>query len=358
MRRLFLLIAAATLLVSGPAIARTWNIEHDGTGDAPTILAGIDSASAGDTVLVLQGTYHEHDIHLKSGVLLTAQHSIRDLVVIDALGQGRVLVFDGVDATCRVQYLTLTGGHATGTGSDGSGGGVFCTNYSAPAIHICYFHNNTADNLGGGAYCEDHSSPTFSSGVFYENQAGVGGGGIACRSYSNPSFDYSTLKGNWSANGGGLYCSDNSSPALGFCTFLNCLGSGMGGGMYSEGGSTPSLTRCIIGFSADGEGAYADDDGSIPAFNCCDIYGNEGGDWVGRIASQNNTVGNFTQDPLFCDTLEVESGLSVEACSPCVFGNHPAGAFCGAQIGNTYPDCGCGEATEPSTWGAVKSLYR
>jgi len=47
-----LLAAALSLVVASPLWSRTWEITLDGLGDAPTIQAGIDSAAAGDTVLV------------------------------------------------------------------------------------------------------------------------------------------------------------------------------------------------------------------------------------------------------------------------------------------------------------------
>ena len=56
-RIFYLLTAVLILLIPGKTPARTWNINPGGTGDAPTIQAGIDSASAGDVVSLADGTY-------------------------------------------------------------------------------------------------------------------------------------------------------------------------------------------------------------------------------------------------------------------------------------------------------------
>jgi hypothetical protein len=51
------LIAWALVSLPVGLAARTWYIKADGTGDAPTIQAGVDSAAVGDTVMVGSGVY-------------------------------------------------------------------------------------------------------------------------------------------------------------------------------------------------------------------------------------------------------------------------------------------------------------
>jgi predicted outer membrane repeat protein len=333
-------------------------VDSTGTGDAPTIQAGLDSASAGDTVKVECGTYYEHDIVMKNGVVLWSVILSAGCVTIDAQGLGRGIICDGVDATSRIGGMTITDGHAVGTGEDGCGGGIICRNYSAPVITTTGLVGNTADLLGGGVYCTDNSSPDFWGPEFRGNQAALGGGGLACETSSSPYVFKGLFRENTtSGDGGGMYCRDSSSPQLENCTFILNSASGSGGGLFSRENSTPTLTGCIAAFNTDGEGVYAYDDNSIPSCTCCDIFGNEGGDWIGRIASQNGTLGNFSLDPLFCDFAWAY--LPVEDCSPTLSGNHPTGYDCQGEIG-THPDagCDCGQATHPASWGLIKALYK
>ena len=48
---------------------------------------------------------------------------------------------------------------------------------------------------------------------------------------------------------------------------------------------------------------------------CCDVYGNEGGDWIGCIADQQGTDGNFSLDPAFCEADSADYHLGPD--SPC-----------------------------------------
>ena len=68
-------------------------------------------------------------------------------------------------------------------------------------------------------------------------------------------------------------------------------------------------------------------------------------------------AGIDSADPAFCDTSFM--GVTVESCSPCMMGYHPDSYDCGYPIGSAVgAGCNCGEATEPATWGSIKSLYR
>ena len=91
---------------------------------------------------------------------------------------------------------------------------------------------------------------------------------------------------------------------------------------------------------------------AVPVLACCNIFGNEYGDWTGCIAGQAGINGNISQDPRFCD---IPTGnVTVEDCSPCLAANND----CGQDIGAEVQGCLCGEATVPTTWGSIKALYK
>jgi predicted outer membrane repeat protein len=357
MYRLLALVLFCMVLVAQPAAAKTWYVDPGGSGDALTIGAGLASAVAGDTVSVASGEYFEHGLVMKSGVVLHSQTYNPYVCTIDAEGLGRAILCDGVADTTVVFGFTIRGGHAAGTGDDGSGGAVACLNSSSPVISTCNFYDNTADEYGGAIYCSGGSSAYIGFSLFSGNTAGGGGGGLACLGASQPYLFLCTFFANATpGDGGGIYCTGGSSLDMNNCTFLRNSAAGHGGGIYSDGGSQPGLGACLVAFSLDGEGVYAGDAGSAAWLGCTDIYGNADGDWIGHIADQLGTLGNFGADPLFCDTLSQDVWL--EECSPCRPGYHPDGYTCGTTIGSKMGyGCGCGEPTVPTTWGTLKALY-
>ena len=74
-----LLIACVVIITPFIVEARTWYVKQDGSGDAPSISAAVDSAVAGDTVLVAPGVYETIGvIELKEGLIVTSEAGARN----------------------------------------------------------------------------------------------------------------------------------------------------------------------------------------------------------------------------------------------------------------------------------------
>ena len=94
-------------------------------------------------------------------------------------------------------------------------------------------------------------------------------------------------------------------------------------------------------------------DAASATLACCDVYGNAGGDWIGCIADQYGTSGDFSAGPKFCDSNSGNFMLCEN--SPCASGHHPQGADCGL-IGASGVGCGP-TAVECTTWGRIKAVF-
>jgi len=105
---IFSILMAIWIIPTSP-LARTWYITPVGTGDAPTIQAGIDSAAPGDTVLVACGIYYEREIQLTQGVFVRSETGLSDCVTIDAQRLARVAFCSDVDSCTVLEGFTLTG---------------------------------------------------------------------------------------------------------------------------------------------------------------------------------------------------------------------------------------------------------
>jgi len=250
---------------------RVWEVP----GDTPTIASAMDSAAAGDTVLVHCGTYPESGLVLKSGVRILSETGTPDCVTIDARGESRVMTCIGTDSTTVVRGISLTGGVAEGM---------------------------WPDNAGGAVYCEG-ASPTFERCCFRQNAAAYGGAVAA----------------------------NSSTPIFRQCTFVANTGSSLGGALYSYYyGSSVSLEGCIVAGSTQGEAVHCAYQGTA-TLSCTDIYDNAGGDWVGCISDQQGADGNQCCDPLFCDP---DSGdFHLDSASPCAPDHAPPGCMLVGAVG-------------------------
>ena len=267
---------AIVLLFCGTAFAEIIHVP----GDQPTIQAGIDSASIGDTVLVDTGRYVENinfngkNIVVGSLFLINQDTSYISQTVIDGNQNGSVVTFEnGEDSTALLTGFTIINGLGDGW-LDYIGGGITCKNNSNPSLinviirwnsasHgggiLCYnsspilskvtiIWNSAAIWLGygngGGIYCSN-SSPNLTNVTISGNTANGDGGGINCEESSSPTLTNVTIGGNGATRGGGIYCY-NSSPNLVNVTVSGNMADWSGGGISCGYSSSPNLVNVTV----------------------------------------------------------------------------------------------------------------
>ena len=321
------LLVLALLVYPTALGARTWYILPDGTGDAPTIQAGIDSATAGDIVEVACGAYYEHDIVMKSGVTLRSETGEYDCVTIDAQQQGRIFYCSALNSSTEVVGFTITGG------SSYDGAGMYCTLETQMAISHCHFTRNES-RWATGIACVLGSSPSISFTVFSHNETIRDGGGVGC-SNSFPHIVNCTFFGNSVfRDGAGVFCQNGAHPIIENCIFVDCI---------SHYYPLPPVW-CL-------EGADVD------LVECC-FYGVDDIYWTGCMVDQIGINGNFIAEPGFCDAENNNFRLCSDSwCMPGTLPNGQSHGLIGA-FGEGCGDCGPHVAGVQRTWGGVKALYQ
>jgi len=362
------LISTVALLLLGAAGAPALTIHVP--DDQPSIQAGVDAASAGDTVLVTCDTYYEWGIVMKSGVTLTSETGEAGCVTIDAQEIGRVLSCSGVGEGAVVRGFTLTGGAAFAGGGvschDGStlrfenvvvqgnrgvwGGGMWCGGGATPDLVEVAFVGNQADDGGGIALVE--ASPDWDGVLFSGNSASMRGGGLFCLETGAGSvLEFCTFSGNSAANGGGLYLDGDSSPDVVNCTFVGNSATEHGGGVYCEYPSFALFLLSLIAFSVEGEGLYSV---GLPVVYTCDVFGNAGGEYGGTIGDQTGMNANISDDPWFCDASEGD--FTIHDVSPCAPANNVSGLLIGAHGVECYAASVDEGSTLSTSWGRIKAM--
>jgi len=415
----FAAILSALVLCSLPSTAsgRTWSITSDGTGDAATIQAGIDSASSGDTVLVEAGTYFENLSIVGKELLLTSRDGASATILDGGSVQETVVFLMGLSRSTVVEGFTMTGGqgHIRGSGRDGGGifmqeaspvirrnvftanssrygGGIYSTSMSgsaAPLIEMNTFEGNVSD-LGAGLLVGP-GTPEIRENIFRNNNCRFDGGAV----YFALNSGFATVEHNqfWSNSAGDhggaidVYGTNASEVLIAWNLFVdNDAGgtgtgdTGAGGGMHLSNvhgsiinntiveGDVPLEVACSGGgISLESIPPDLEISRNIIAFNRdCGI--------ACRFSIQ-NTLGTN----LFWMNENGNLGSGLGTC-PAEWSSNQIVAdplFCGPGLGNysvsiesqaltgssaigvwTSPGCGPGVATRPSTWGSLKALFR
>ncbi len=302
-----LLLALAFICISARANARTWYIRADRNGDAPTIQAGIDSAQAGDDVLVAPGSYDELNQRrgmleslfcMKSGVWVHSEGG-PEVTFLNGSGVYMVVKCINVDDTAVIEGFRMSYASQYHPYFSHGGGAIYCES-SSPVIT-----GNRIVSNQSGIVCLDHSSPTITNNWIGDNTSEYAGG-IYCHFESSPSISYNVIKDNYADMGGGVYCQAGCAPSITNNTFVG-NSSPSGSGIYA--GTAAIISRNI--FAGQTGGPVLECLVSTqPQITCNAFWDNEGDMYACELDED-----NISADPLFCDPEGGDYGLC--SFSPC-----------------------------------------
>jgi hypothetical protein len=323
-------------LGSAAAGAAVLDVFPDGSGPYVNLQQALWAAQPGDTLALAAGTFTGPGNRnlILDGMDITIRSADGDPAscVLDLEGDGRgFLVYLIASTAIRIEGLTLRAGDPRELPEQqlgGYGGGLAARQFAAGGmltIERCIFEDNVAE-AGGAAFLYQTAAHLIDC-VFRNNIAtdGAGvycgqcsyGGGVrftGCLFHGND-YPYPDVGG----YGAGAYYS-HSLGTVASCTFTQNR-AWLGGGLLVSTASTVSVDRCLIAFAAEGEGLAVFNGACDVALS--DIFGNEGGDWIGAIAGELGIDCNMRADPLFCDAASGDFSLRDD--SPCLPENNDCG---------------------------------
>lgn len=260
----------------------------------------ISSTSSG--VLTLQGcTFTDNEGTNNGGAIRS--NSELDLEGCQFTGNSG----DGGGAISCVTHVTLTNCDLISNHADDQGGAV---QSGSTEVDSCTFIDNTGVS-GGALRCV--GAVTVSDSWFLGNSCTSEGGDMWIS--GNLDISRCTFAGGSAGAGAAVRSLDNHGGLIVSCTFY---GSSSGNGCLYFSGSEPIIRNTVIAF---GVGGGAIGGSGSPTLTCCNIYGNEGGDWNGMISEQFGLAGNISLDPWFCTPEEGDFTLHED--SPCVAYSEP-----------------------------------
>jgi len=310
----------------------------------------IASPSQPDTISLAPGTYRER-IFIRKSLVLRGRAGAEN-TTIDGEYSGNVITVNGVNRTCILEDLTVTGGDATSP--DSVGAGMYLHQYASPTIQRCRLIGNRA-RAGGGLNAFVYSEPLVRDCWFSDNE-----GGAAIIELNNPNgttfaeFErcvfvhnlgvaVSTIRGgrSWIRN----------------CTITHNNSDGVGSREFAR----VRVNNCII-TNNQGGGIVRDDPTVCLTLQCNDLYANALGNYVGTNPNDpcftGRGSGDVSVDPCYQDAAA--DNFHLLPTSPLCDLRQPES--CGV-LGAYEDACSgiietCTNAVEEQTWGGVKTLFR
>jgi len=298
---LALSVVLSLSLIHGQTYAATIHVP----ADQPTIQAGLDAASAGDSIIVAPGIFTGPDNTTLNflGKDVVLKGAGPDSTIIDCQNNvSRVLRFENGESRAAVlRDLTLQNNEHY---YEATGVNIHIASPSIINVHLVNFDGNSFYSQGGALRCASGSpllqdvvvrdchgrggilmgggAPELvrvlvenchngeydaGGGIEFINCAATvseltvrdcsafegGGGGVACAGSPSPTFEDCMFEGNvafsevgWAIGGGGMLCADGASPVLTRCTFTDNLSRDGGGGLAAIEGASPTLEEVLF----------------------------------------------------------------------------------------------------------------
>ena len=328
------LVTASLVTLPGQADSRVWYVNVEGTGDAPTINAAVDSTAVGDTVLVGPGYY-----------FITESISIdKNISVISEEGAEQTTLH----AETPILFWLFSGGVLEGFKLTNSNTAIYVAGGFAFETEVIIKNNVIQDHRDFGIKIFPLFDMEYINVTIEENTIRdiFDGTGVRINGVSNVLIRNNSIL----SNEVGIVAFSHGHVTISNNIINDCVYGDMRTGIRFNPG-TLTLSNNIISDNYYGLSGMITLSTTI---SCNNVYNN----YINYDSIDLMGIdGNISVDPQFCAQYPLFSGnFYLQSDSPCAPGNHPNGYSCGL-IGR-YP-IGCGAtAVEKASWGEIKLIYK
>ena len=341
--------------------------------ELPTLQAGVDSAVAGDTVLVAPGTYTgtgNRDVNFTGKGIVVRSELGPEQTIVDCQANANEphrgfflgtqeppeTVLDGF--TIVNGFMSTQPSKGDRIAHDLSAGGIKIQTFAAPTIRNCIVRNCGSEYTGGGISVENLATAVLENVEVEGCFAGILGGGISVETQSHATLRGCIVTGNRAPIGGGIEC--QAGVVLEDCVVAGNAATTRGGGLEVIYPASVTATRTIVWGNcapAGGGDLYVGLETTLAL--TCSVYDpslavvEPGGNL--QAASGNVTTAPRFCFPLACTRAPIDGGdYTVQAGSPCLASESP----CGQVIGLLGEGCPSQTPVTPATWTHLKSVFR